>query len=1502
MFFLYFCGLYSEIVYAIKGLKIIVIVAVVLFCVGYLTPVITLNIPYVQRKLMLFSETELSRLLHTTVKISEIDVNWLNRFTFRDVVIEDLKGDSLLRADNITAGFKLLPVLKNKWILTTVRLFGVSCHINKESLQSEMNIQFLLDAFSGDSQADSNMEMQIESILIRRGKIMYDVLDKENTKQSFNPNHISIDNLSGRLSIRHYSKDSLQAQINRLSFNEISGLNVNRLSAGINGNRDSLSIENLSLTLPYSSIMIPSAAIWFAQEDSLKEMSGQSSLSIRLASSTVAPKDFAFLTPVLKDFTDVVHVTADVSGHTNSLSLEQLTLTYGDDLFFAGNMDLRNAVNKAEELFLFGQVKSFHVTTKGLQRIATNFNPHNMPLPAPVMNLGELNFTGEISGFTDHLVAFGNLSSPVGSVQMDMLIAQQRNRDTTLYLRGSIASSDLDINALFEEGNPYGKARFYVELDMAQPRGKTFSGVINAQINELEYRTHTYENIYVSGKYKENEYEGLVKVNDPNGQLEMQGLFSNRDEKSVFDFMAQLKHFHPDKLHLTDRFENPDISLEINANFSGNKPDDFNGYIELKDFVFLTEKDSFSIPNFRLETEANEQAFNQINISSSILNGGINGDYSFSVLIPNLLATVENYLPSLINTVYTRKEDNANQVSPRSGRLGATNNFIFDFTVENTENLSKTLKLPVAILKQSGIHGHYNSVTHSLSTFINAPALKTGNIKLENVNLHLDNTDETISLKIDAVQSGKNEIHNYLNVTTTIEEDQIFSLMKWSSDMDEKFEAELTTSTIFIEEPDSKSGKKLRTEITIPPAQIILKDSIWNIEPASITISDGKVMVDNFYVTKDNQHLMINGALSNFPSDTLFLDLKDLEISYIFDILNKPQIQFGGHATGKILACDLFGSMMIEGRLEVEDFSFHNAVQGKLNIQSEWDNEQQGILLVGSIYKTDSIYTDVEGHIFPIGPEQGLSLTFNANEINIGFLQRYMSFADSISGLGFGEVRIFGPFSYIYLEGTPYVKDLKLKLNLLNTVYTLSDTVFLEKDQISTRNTTVYDREGHAGNMDFTLRHSGFRDMAYNLEIKTDSVLVYDMPERLNPEIYGKVYASGTATISGTEDYILVEGNVRSDPGTAVGFNFANNSTVDNFDFITFKEQAEMKITDEIIRNEKQDNQKSDMEYMLNFLVNITPDAQFELMMNPATGDKIIGNGSGNFQVQYGSQNDIQIFGNYLISGGLYNFNLEQVIRKRFNIRDGSIVAFRGDPMTAELSINAIYNLAANIQDLDDALIKDTASPTVSVNCVLTLDGHLQNPSITFDLELPNSNLELERQVKSFIDTEDMMTRQIIYLLLLHKFYTPDYSRNDFRGNEFSAVASQALSAQLSNILNSLTDKVQIGTLIRSRQDGIKDTEIDMLLSSQLLNNRLLFNGNFGYKDNYIQSNAFVGEFDLEYKLSRSGDISLKAYNHANDLYRYTKSLTRQGVGVMFRKDFSLFSDLFQRRRKKPNY
>ncbi|MDR1525204.1 MAG: translocation/assembly module TamB, partial [Tannerella sp.] len=1424
-------------------------------------PVIALNLPFVQRSMTDIAESELSKLLDTSVNIGNVDINWLNRLVLKDVRIDDQKGETVLKAGNITAGFKILPVFKNKWILTTVRLFGVSCHIKKDTPESETNIQFIIDALSKSPQDnDRNVELQVHSIAVRRSSITYDVLNKDNTRQAFNPNHIHINNISGKFSLKEYSKDHINAQISKLSFNEISGLNVDKLSVNIVSNRDTAYMENLTIHLPHSFISIPSAGISMSGIDSLPKLLDKSLLTVHIAPSEISLNDFAAFLPVMKDFSENIRVSANISGSVNDISLNDVALRYGTEMSFSGNMGLKGLAGKHDELYLLGQVKKLTVTTEGLQKISHNFsNP--ITLPEPVTKLNELTFAGEISGFTNHLVTFGNLSSPIGSVHVDMLIGNKN--ESTVYLKGNIESSELKIHNLFKEGNPYGNARFKAEIDLIKPAGQKVSGSVKAQVKEFNYNGYDYENIYVSGKFKENEYEGLVHVNDPNGTLEFQGLFRNENEKSVFDFIASIRNLHPDKLHITDKYEKPEISLAINANFTGNNPDDFEGSIELEDLSFYTSTDSFALNGLRIETSSHEHPYKKIHISSDIINGEIAGVFSFSSLAHDLLNTSGTYLPSLIKTVKDKDVTGEGE-----------NRFDFLFTVENTESLSRMLKLPVAILQKSGIRGHYNNVTDSLMTDVDIPLFSIGKTTFENGNLHIDNAGKSLNAELTVSQNYKENTHNYIRLKSYALEDSINTALYWTNDKEDRFEAKITASALFVEENDNK---KLRTEITIPPAQIILKDSLWNIEPASITVSGGNIYIDNFFITKDNQHLHIDGVISDNPKDLLFVDLKDIEISHIFDVLNIPSLQFGGRTTGTINAHDLRGSMMIEGRLEVRDFSFNQAVQGKLNLSSEWDNDRQGILLLGSIYPNDSVWTDVNGYIFPIGENRGLSLYFDANQINIAFVQKYMkTFARDVSGLAFGNVHLYGSFSDIFLEGTPYIRDGNMKINVLNTSYAFSDTLFIDKYAIRTKNMIVSDKNGNSGSVNLNFTHENFRDMKYDLDIKTDNLLVYDIPERDNPEIYGQVYADGTVNINGTEDLIYVNGNIRSNAGTSVGFNFMENSTVENYDFISFIDKPEDKNRSSTNENGKEnvsgDKDNSSMDYQLNFLINVTPDAKLELTMDPASGDKIRGSGSGDIQVRYGRQSDMQIFGNYFISEGIYNFSLQQVIRKRFNIRDGSLISFRGDPMSSNIDINAIYNLTANIQDLDETFILEsleTVNPSIPVNCVLKLEGRLQNPAITFDLELPNSNSELERQVKSFIDTEDMMTRQIIYLLVLNKFYTPDYSRNDYRSNEFSAVASSALSAQLSGILSSLTDKVQIGTNIRSRQDGVKDTEVEMLLSSQLLNNRLLFNGNFGYKDNTIMSSAFVGEFDLEYKLTRSGEISLKAYNHANDLYRY---------------------------------
>lgn len=1480
----------------IKGLKYIIITLLTLFWIFYATPAILLRVPYVQQRVANTATAELSDRLGVPVRIGNVDIEWFNRLVLENLYLEDENGALLLDANHVSAGFEILPLLNGKIVFSTVRLFGFSVNLNKETPADKLNLQFVIDAFASQDtvKKKSNIDLRFNSILIRRGNIRYDVKNAANTPGKFNPKHIDIKNMSAKISMKAFNKDSLNANIKKMSFDEASGFSLDKLSLNVVANKDSALINNFEIKLPGTDLKIDRAHIDTEEVTDLNGLLDHSPVVLKIAPSQICLKDFSAFIPAFRNFSETIELSAEASGYINNIDLKRLTLKYSDKMLFIGKMGLKG-ITHPEEAYIFGQVNKMYITTEGISGLANNFNDHPVKLPDAIVKLGTINFTGEISGFFDNLVAFGKFSSAIGSVQTDLIFGNDKENNIAAYLKGHLSTSTLYLNELFPDGNPYGAAKLDLTLDTHRPTDGSFSGNIKASVDEFEYKGYKYENILLSGNFKKNGFNGVLHVNDPNGKLYAEGLFLHEGENSMFNFTSRLEHFRPDSLHLTDKYEAPDISCSLNADFTGNNIDNLEGSITLDSLAFLTAPDSFFLKQLKVEATGHSLD-RHLTITSDILNGEVTGAYSFATIVPSFMNTLKGYVPALINV--TQKSQKVRE-----------NNFSLLLTIENTENISNTLKLPFTMLQPGRITGHYNNQYNRFRFEAYLPKFNIGKSMFESGYLTCDNPADKVNLHLKTNNYNAKGLRNYLDLKVEAKDNRVNTLIGWANNKQRLFKADLSASTLFIEEEQEKGAATLRTEISLNESPLVLNDSIWQIAPSTITIADGKIGIHDFSVTNGHEYLHMEGTVSKDPTDTLLLDLKQVELSYIFDILNIPVLQFAGKATGTFNINDLYGSRMLNTDLEVQNFSFNQVQLGRLNLFSEWDDQQKGILMLGSIYKDDTTWTDVSGYVYPVGKNAGLSLFFGANDINLAFLHPFVeNIAKNMQGRGFGNIHLHGPFKALSVEGDAYVLDGGLGIEYLNTYYNFSDSIHLTSDAIIGRNVTVHDKFGNSAKVNLTVNHKHFKDVSFDVEVQTNNMLVFDAPQKQNPLIFGTVFGTGTASIKGNGQLINFDINMRSDPKTTIKLDFMNNSSAAEYDFITFvdkKKLREMALTQPadsikpLIFNEEDEG----AELRMNFLLDITPDANIELIMDPIAGDKITGNCSGSLQIQYGTKTDLRMYGNVGIVQGNYNFSLQQLIHKNFKIRDGSVISFRGDPFEATMNVNAIYNLTANIQDLDASFASESARRNIPVNCVLNLDGVLRNPEISFDLELPGSNEELERQVKSLVNTEDMMTKQIVYLLVLNKFYTPDYTINPYKSNDFSAVASSAISSQISNIMNSFTDKVQLGTNIRTSQDGIEDTEVEMLLSSQLLNNRLIFNGNFGYKNSAItaQKNAFIGEFDLEYLLTPSGDIRLKAYNHANDMYMFLKqALTTQGVGIMFKKDFTRFSDIFRRRKKYP--
>jgi len=435
------------------------------------------------------------------------------------------------------------------------------------------------------------------------------------------------------------------------------------------------------------------------------------------------------------------------------------------------------------------------------------------------------------------------------------------------------------------------------------------------------------------------------------------------------------------------------------------------------------------------------------------------------------------------------------------------------------------------------------------------------------------------------------------------------------------------------------------------------------------------------------------------------------------------------------------------------------------------------------------------------------------------------------------------------------------------------------------------------------LAHSHFKDMNYSLSVRADNMLVYDTHRNGDLPFWGRVRGTGSVTLNGSPGLLDVYVDMTTNESN---FNLSldNSGEASEYSFINFINDQKNGREEKFLWNtpsEKSINE-SDIKTDINLVmqINATPNMTMDVIMDEETNDVIQTNGSGNIRIEYKStENEPKIFGKYTIDYGVYNYSFLGATEKRFRLREGSSVSFNGSPMAADLGISAYYSLNAYLGDLDDSFLTETSS-TTRVNCLLNINGNLQQPNISFGLELPNADQDVQRRVLNIISSEDMMNRQMLYLLVFNKFYTPDYLSATQKSSELVSGASSTISGLLNTALSGvLADNWNVGANLRTSDMNFTDVDMQLALSSQLLNNRLLFNGNFGYRDNVLNNSSFVGDFDFEYKLTRTGSFRLKAYNKANEKYYLKNGQNTQGLGIVYKRDFNTWLDFLPFLKKK---
>jgi hypothetical protein len=133
------------------------------------------------------------------------------------------------------------------------------------------------------------------------------------------------------------------------------------------------------------------------------------------------------------------------------------------------------------------------------------------------------------------------------------------------------------------------------------------------------------------------------------------------------------------------------------------------------------------------------------------------------------------------------------------------------------------------------------------------------------------------------------------------------------------------------------------------------------------------------------------------------------------------------------------------------------------------------------------------------------------------------------------------------------------------------------------------------------------------------------------------------------------------------------------------------------------------------------------------------------------------------------------------------------------------------------------------------------------------------------------------------------------------------ISNQLSGWLSQISKDFDIG-LNYKPGDKITSNELEVALSTQLFDDRVIIEGNLGMISNSSSSQAasnIVGDVDVSFKITDDGRWRLKAFNHSNT--SSTNNITSydnyapytQGVGISFRKEFDKLSEIFRSKKSK---
>ena len=847
-----------------------------------------------------FVAEELSDLLNTRVTIGRINIGLLNRIIIDDVLLDDQDEQEMLKVTRLSAKFDIMPFFKGKISISSVQLFGFNINLQKKTPDSPPNFKFVLDAFASNDtvKKDNSLDLRINSILIRRGRMAYHVLSEEETPGKFNAKHIHLQNIIANISLKALSKDSINLGIKRLSLDEkVSGFSLKKMSLKLVANSRQTSIDNFAIELPETSLKLDTIHLIYDSLKAFDRFTEQVRFSFRTLPSQITLKDISPFLPALSHFKEPISLDMEVKGTVNQLTCSHLEITADNRQFrLKGDVALQD-LSHPQDAYVFGTLSELTATTRGVGFLVRNLSHDYNGVPPVLERLGNVSFRGEVSGYFTDIVTYGQLHTDLGGVNMDLKLSSDKSKGLFAY-SGAVKTTDYKLGKLLAN-EQLGEITFNLDVHGRHVTDRLPVVELKGLIASVDYSRYRYENITLDGEYKQGGFNGKVALDDPNGSIYLNGDVNVSSRIPTFNFQAIINKLRPHDLNLTSKYPDTEFSLKLRANFTGGSVDEMIGEINVDSLEFMSPEKQYFMNNMNIRASKQNNE-NQLRLTSEFLTASVEGKFQYHTLPASILNIMRKYVPSLI--------------LPPKKPIETHNNFQFDIHIYNTDILSTIFDIPLTVYTHSTLKGYFNDPLQRLRVEGYFPRLQYKNNFIESGMILCENPSDHIRARVRLTNLKKKGAVN-LSLDAQAKDDNISTTLDWGNSAAVTYSGQLAAVAKFLRTEGEKP--LLKAMVEVKPTDIILNDTLWQIHPSQVVVDSGKVDVNNFYFSHQDRYVRINGRLSDNPQDSVKVDLKDINMGYVFDIASiSDDVNFEGDATGTAYASGVFKKPVMNTRYD----------------------------------------------------------------------------------------------------------------------------------------------------------------------------------------------------------------------------------------------------------------------------------------------------------------------------------------------------------------------------------------------------------------------------------------------------------------------------------------------------------------------------------------------------------------------------------------------------------